>query len=92
MPTQHFKKRVKRILYTLYQKSNRELWEFNFGDGKEGRHKSLEILRRLIKKGLVGKIDYKSKDPNHACKYYLTEEGKNVAKDIAKEVDEHKRW
>jgi hypothetical protein len=31
MPTQHFKKRVKRILYTLYKKANRELWEFNLG-------------------------------------------------------------
>jgi hypothetical protein len=30
---EHFKERAKRILYTLYQKSNRELWEFNFGEG-----------------------------------------------------------
>lgn len=88
----HFKIRAKRILYTLYQKTNRELWEFAFGEGKEGQRRALEILNRLIKKGLVGKIDYKAMDPNHACKYYLTEEGKNTAKDIAKEVDEHKRW
>uniref|UniRef100_A0A6M3M8W3 Uncharacterized protein n=1 Tax=viral metagenome TaxID=1070528 RepID=A0A6M3M8W3_9ZZZZ len=92
MPTQHIKKRVKRILYTLYQKTNRELWEFAFGEGREGQRRALEILNRLIKKGFVGKIAYKAMDPNHACKYYLTEEGKNIAKDIAKEIDEHKSW
>lgn len=82
-----YQKNAKKILYMLYKKPNRELWEFSNGRGGKGKEAAIKILRRFKKKGLVGMIE--NPDGN---KYYLTEEGDKVAKPIVEEVDEYKRW
>ena len=83
-----FVKRTRRILYLLRKKTNRQLHEFSFGEGKQGKKRAMDILRRLIKKGLVASTHhYGSNDI-----YYLTDEGKKVADEIVMEIDEYKRW
>lgn len=82
------KKRTKRIMYLLRKRANRELYEFTFGEGHKGRKRALEILRRLIKKGLVDKVNR----PGYNDYYWLTNEGKKIADEIVKEIDEYKRW
>lgn len=83
----HFKINSKRIIYLLFKKTNRKLWEFRNGAGSKADHGNLEILRRLRHKGLVDMTKYL--DGNI---YYLTDEGKKVARPIVDEVDEYKGW
>lgn len=75
-------------MYLLRKRANRELYEFTFSEGKKGKLRALDILRRLIKKGLVEKVNR----PGYNDYYFLTDEGKKVADEIVKEVDEHKSW
>lgn len=82
-----YQKRAKKILYLLYKKTNRELWEFRGGKGSKLDHANLEILRRFKKKGLVDMAEYSTGNI-----YYLTDEGDKVAKPIAAMVDEFKEW
>lgn len=82
-----YQKRGKQILYLLYKKTNRKLWEFRSGNGNTIDHANLEILRNFKKKGLVAMTEYP--DGNI---YYLTDEGDKVAKPIVEMVDEYKRW
>jgi len=77
----------RKILYMLYKKPNRKLWEFSGGRGRKGTDAAIRILRRFKKKGLVRMIE----NPG-GNKYYLTDEGDKVAKPIVEEVDEYKRW
>ncbi len=77
----------KRVVYLLFKKPNRKLWEFRNGKGKDADHANLEILRRLQKRGLVGMSYY-----TDGSIYYLTDEGDKIAKPIVKEIDEYKRW
>jgi uncharacterized protein YjhX (UPF0386 family) len=83
----HFKLNSKKALYLLFKKTNRKLWEFRGNKGAKIDHANLEILRRLKTKGLIDMTKFS--DGNI---YYLTIEGKNVAKPIVNEVDEYKRW
>lgn len=83
----HFKTQAKKILYMLYKKPNRELWEFSNGRGGKGKEAAKKILQRFKKKGLVRMIE----NPG-GNKYYLTDEGDKVAKPIVEVVDECKRW
>ena len=82
-----YQKRGQKILYLLYKKTNRQLWEFRGSNGNQIDHANLEILRNFKKKGLVNMTKYP--DGNI---YYLTDEGKKNAKPIVKMVDEYKRW
>jgi len=81
------KKPAKKILYLLHKKTNRQLWEFSNGHGKEGKKLASDILTGLKKKGLVEMSKYS--DGNI---YYLTDEGRKIAKKIVDEIDEYKRW
>lgn len=75
-------------MYLLRKRANRELYEFTFSEGKQGKYKALKILKYLIKKGLVDKVNR----PGYNDYYFLTDEGKKVADEIVKEVDEYKSW
>jgi hypothetical protein len=77
----------KRVIYLLFKKTNRKLWEFRNGSGPKGDHANIEILRRLKKKGLVGMANH-----SDGAIYYLTNEGDKIAKPIVDEIDEYKRW
>ena len=83
----HFKINAKRIIYLLFKKTNRNLWEFRNGKGTESDHANIEILRRLKKKGFVEMTKY-----TDGSIYYLTDEGDKIAKPIVDEIDEYKRW
>lgn len=88
------RKSGKRILYVLSKKTNCKLANFSFcgnegmgGRGKAGEHAAYEVLCRLCKNGLVATTKYP--DGNI---YYLTDEGKEAARPIVKEVDNYKAW
>ena len=85
---QRLKQRAKRILYLLKKNTNCKLYEFSFGDGKEGQVLSMKVLSGLIKKDLVAKTIYK----HGHNQYYLTDNGEKIAKPIIDEIDEYKRW
>lgn len=95
---QHIRGRTKRILYTLHKRGSSELSHLTFAPDKFEREKKPEkdmaqhILRRLIKKGLVDYIKIRGAGSNQIASYWLTDEGERIASEIAKEVDEHKRW
>lgn len=86
---QHLKLNAKRIIYLL-AKGKRQLRDMG-GELKKGRNGinqnvlDLKILRRLIKKELVARSEF-------GDGYYLTDEGKKIAKSIVDEIDEYKRW
>lgn len=91
---------AKRILYLL-SKSNRKLIDFRVGGGLHRKFEQQDkqnhiILKRLIKKGLVGQEKYPLRGGENKYSwrayYYLTDDGKKVAEKIAEEVDEHKSW
>lgn len=84
---QFLKKATKRIIYTLTKKNFQELRSLRNGDGttRNTLESTLKILRGLIKKGLVARSEF-------GDGYYLTEEGKKIAKPIIDEIDEYKRW
>lgn len=85
----------KRILYTIRKNVNCYLSDLSFGEGKTGQKKSLNILRRLSERGLITsrKVPLRGKNnPALRAYYWLTDEGIKVADEIAKEVDEYKRW
>jgi len=84
----HTKKRAKRILYLLRKKVNCKLYELSLEEGKDGQRLAMTVLGRLIKKGLVNVAEH----PHGNNLYYLTEEGKRIADEIVKEVNEYKRW
>lgn len=84
----------KRVLYTIYKKTNCKLYEFSFcglsgagGRGRKGEHAAVQVLNRLRKKGLVKMTNFGDKNV-----YYLTDAGDEVAKEIAKEIDDYKAW
>ena len=84
----------RRIMYVMYKTPNRTLANFSFcglrgagSRGKLGRKGAYKILCRLRDKGLVGITEYS--DGNI---YYLTEEGRKVAKPIVEEIDDYKQW
>ena len=68
----------------LYKRPNRKLWEFRT-TGEDNAN--LKLLRHMRGRGLVGMTEYP--DGNI---YYLTDEGKKIAKPIAEEIDEYKTW
>lgn len=70
-------------------KTNLLLYELCLGQGKEGQQLSLLALKLLIKKGIVGKIQYTNEE---SSKYYLTDAGIVEFKKIKAVVDEYKRW
>lgn len=83
----HLKKPAKRILYLLTKTNFKELRLLRNADGKSANtlESTLYILKGLIKKGLVARSEF-------GDGYYLTGEGKKVAKPIVDEIDEYKRW
>lgn len=87
----------KRILYKLLKKYPNPVFvedvdTTNRGRGKEGKHADWKILERLLKKGLVYKNERAHTKQDTAHYYCLTPEGRKVAAEIAKEVDEYKSW
>lgn len=91
---------ARRILYLL-SKSNRKLIDFRVGGGLHRKFEQQDkknhiILMRLKKKGLVGQEKYPLRGGENKFSwqayYYLTDDGKEVAENIAEEVDEYKRW
>jgi len=87
----------KRILYKLLKKYPNPVFledvdTTNRGRGKEGRRADWMILERLHKKGLVYKNERARTKQDRVQYYCLTPEGRKVAAEIAKEVDEHKSW
>ena len=91
----YFRNRAKRILYTLRRDTNCYLYDLAFNEGDVGRHKARMILQRLIKKGLVDikKVPLRANNSYSVRAYYwLTDEGKKVADEIVKEIDEYKSW
>ncbi len=85
---QFLKLRAKRILYLMGTKVNWKLYQFSFGEGRDGQVLSMKVLSRLIKKGLVAKTVY---EPGNNL-YYLTDKGDKIAKAIVNEIDEYKTW
>jgi len=94
------RKESQRVLYLL-RKSNRKLTDFRVGGGLNRKYetqdkKNYEILKRLIKKGLVAQEKYPLRGGENKFSwqayYYLTDDGKKVAEKIEEEVDEHKSW
>lgn len=98
MANQRLKKRAKRILYTLHKRGTSPLSKLTFADDKfesekkPERNMAYQILSRLIKKGLVTSDKIHMRGSVYSAYYWLTDEGVKVAEEIAKQVDEYKRW
>ena len=90
------RKQSKRILYTIRKDGTCYLSDLSFGGGKQGKKRALEVLRRLSDKGLVTsrKSPLRGENNKYSVRayYWLTEEGIKIADEIAKEVDEYKKW
>jgi len=83
---------AKRILYRMGKKANQELMEISPDKSEKGRDNTFHILGRLQKKKLVAIIPYRTDLHKYNNKYYLTDEGRKLADEIIKEIDEYKRW
>lgn len=93
-------KPAKRILYMLRKNGNCYIKDLSFGEGKDGQRKSFEILRRLSDKGFVtshkSPLRGKSNEYSVRAYYWLTDEGRPIADEIVKEVEDfcsyYKGW
>jgi len=74
------------------KKANQELMEISPDKSEKGRINTKQILQGLKKKGLVANIPYHTDLHKLGDKYYLTDEGKELADEIIKEIDGYKRW
>lgn len=94
MTKKYLKKPAKRILYYLHKHTNINPKDACFGRYDRIR-RSREILQKLKEKGLIfqNKAPRREKDDLFSSAvYWLTPEGIKVADEIAKEIDEYKRW
>lgn len=86
-----YRKEAKRILYMLYKQPNRKLNDFRKVDGGDYTlqdRANLRNLRRLKAQGKVDMTEYSSSGNI----YYLTSEGKKVASEIVREIDNLINW
>lgn len=88
---------AKRILYKLLKKYPNPVFvedvdTTNRGRGLKGKRADRMILERLHEKGLVYKNPRAHTKQDKVQYYCLTPDGRKVAAEIAKEVDEHKSW
>jgi len=92
MKQKRITKPAKRILYLLHKYGNRYLSDLSFGEGKDGQDKTKKILYRLVEKRLVtSKQVLLHKNNKHSARayYWLTDDGKKIADEIVKEIDEN---
>lgn len=91
--SQHLKKQSKRILYTARKKTNVSSKDVCFGDYSDTKKASVRrSLSMLKKKGLLYQDNAPLRGSSSQAVYWLTPEGIKVADEIAKEIDEYKRW
>ena len=94
MAKEYLKKPSKRILYYLRKNTNINSKEACFG--KYDRIRQIQkMLQKLKEKGLIfqNKTSRREKDDLfYSAVYWLTPKGIKVADEIAKEIDEYKRW
>lgn len=94
MAKEHLKKPSKRILYYLRKNTNINPKEACFG--KYNRIPQIQkMLQRLKEKGLIFQNNTPRREKDNlfsSAVYWLTPEGIKVADEIAKEIDEYKKW